>query len=224
MNNNFFDIARNNMVNNQILPNGVKDFDLINSFDIIKKELFVPEANKEVVYSDSDIELAPKRFMVRTFMLAKMFDHCGFSKSDSILVIGCLTGYSMAILSKLVSYVFGVENNKKLVDRANETLSQIGCLNCSVFFRSNLVTGNTKNSPYDKIFIEGSIKSLPKILVKQLKEDGEIYTVLKDDDYVGEFVRGQKIGSIISYTKLFNTNLCELEDFINHENGFENED
>ena len=56
------------------------------------------------------------------------------------------------------------------------------------------MAGNSKNSPYDKIFIEGSIKSLPKILVKQLKENGEIYTVLKDDDYVGEFVRGQKVG------------------------------
>ncbi len=211
------------MVNNQILPNGVKDSDLIDSFDLIKKELFVPEVEEEIVYSDSDIKLAPNRFMMRTFMLAKMFDHCGFSKNDSILVIGCLTGYSMAILSNLVSYVFGVENNKKLVDHANETLSKIGCLNCSVFFRSNLIAGNSKNSPYDKIFIEGSIKSLPKILVKQLKEDGEIYTVLKDDDYIGEFVRGQKVGSLISFTKLFNTNLSELEDFINHDNGYEND-
>ena len=158
MNNNFFDTARTNMVNNQILPNGVKDLDLINSFDVIKKELFVPNANKEVVYSDSDIKLTPKRFMVRTFILAKMFDHCSFSKNDSILVVGCLTGYSMAILSKLVSYVFGIENNKKLVDIANETLSQIGCLNCSVFFRSNLVSGNTKNSPYDKIFLTFSVE------------------------------------------------------------------
>ena len=48
-------------------------------------------------------------------MLAKMFDHCGFSKNDSILVIGCLTGYSMAILSNLVSYVFGVETIKNLL-------------------------------------------------------------------------------------------------------------
>ena len=64
---------------------------------------------------------------------------------------------------------------------------------------------------------------MPKILVKQLKEDGEIYTVLKDDDYIGEFVRGQKVGSLISFTKLFNTNLSELEDFINHDNDYEND-
>ena len=37
MNNNFFDIARTNMVNNQILPNGVKNSGLIESFDNIQK-------------------------------------------------------------------------------------------------------------------------------------------------------------------------------------------
>ena len=109
MNNNFFDKARANMVNNQLLPNGVKNLDLIESFDNTKKELFVPDTEKEVVYSDSDILISPDRYLVRTFVLAKMFEYCSFSKDDSVLVIGCLTGYSVAIISNLVSYVFGIE-------------------------------------------------------------------------------------------------------------------
>ena len=221
MNSNFFDKARANMVNNQLLPNGVKDLDLIESFDNTKKELFVPDSEKEVAYSDSDILISPDRYLVRTFVLAKMFEYCSFSKDDSVLVIGCLTGYSVAIISNLVSYVFGVENCKKLVERANSVLSHMGCLNTSVFYKSNLVLGNNKNSPYDKIFIEGAVKSVPKVLIKQLKDNGEIYTVLKEDDYIGEFVRGKKIDSFISFTKLFNTHLYELSDFIIQENGYE---
>ena len=221
MNINFFDKARANMVNNQLLPNGVKNLDLIASFDNTKKELFVPESEKEVVYSDSDILISPNRYLARSFVLAKMFEHCSFSKDDSVLVIGCLTGYSVAIISNLVSYVFGVENCKKLVEQANSVLSSMGCLNTSVFFKSNLVLGNNKNSPYDKIFIEGAVKSIPKVLVKQLKDNGEIYTVLKEDDYIGEFVRGEKIDSIISFTKLFNTHLYELSDFIIQENDYD---
>ena len=220
MNSNFFDKARANMVNNQLLPNGVKNLDLIESFDNTKKELFVPDSEKEVAYSDSDILITPNRYLVRSFVLAKMFEHCSFSKEDSVLVIGCLTGYSVAIISNLVSYVFGVENCKKLVEQANSILSDMGCLNTSVFFKSNLILGNNKNSPYDKIFIEGAVKSIPKVLAKQLKDNGEIYTVLKEDDYIGEFVRGQKIDSLISFTKLFNTNLYELTDFIIQENDY----
>ncbi len=221
MNNNFFDKARTNMVNNQLLPNGVRNSELIDSFDNTKKELFVPDNEKDIVYSDSDIMISSERYLMRTFVLAKMFEHCGFAKDDSVLVIGCLTGYSVAILSNLVSYVFGVENSKQLVDQANKNLTEMGYLNCSVFFKSNLVSGNNKNSPYDKIFIEGSVKSIPEVLVKQLKDKGEIYAVLKEDDHIGEFVRGQKINSIISFTKLFNTNLYELEDFISQDDGYE---
>jgi protein-L-isoaspartate(D-aspartate) O-methyltransferase len=221
MNSNFFEKARANMVNNQILPNGVKNLALIESFDNIKKELFVPDSEKEVVYSDSDIMISPDRYLLRSFVLAKMFEHCSFSKNDSVLIIGCLTGYSVAIISNLVNYVFGVENCKKLVDQANSILSSMGCLNTSVFFKTNLISGNNKNSPYDKIFIEGAVNSIPNVLVKQLKDNGEIYTVLKEDDYIGEFVRGQKIDSLISFTKLFNTNIYELKDFIIQENGYE---
>ncbi len=220
MNNNFFDIARTNMVNNQILPNGVKNSDLIESFDSIQKELFVPESEKDIVYSDSDIKISEDRYLIRSFVLAKMFEHCNFSKEDSVLIIGCLTGYSVAVISNLVSYVFGIENDRKFVDQANKNLSMLGYLNCSIFFRSSLVSGNNKNSPYDKIFIEGGVETIPSTLVKQLKDDGEIYTVLIEDK-IGEFVRGQKVGSIISYTKLFNTNLFELKDFIIKENGYE---
>ena len=93
MNNNFFDKARTNMVNNQLLPNGVKNPDLIDSFDNTKKELFVPDDQKDIVYSDSDILISSNRYLIRTFVLAKMFDNCSFEKDDSVLVIGCLTGY-----------------------------------------------------------------------------------------------------------------------------------
>ena len=220
MNNNFFDIARTNMVNNQILPNGVKNSGLIESFDNIQKELFVPDSEKDIVYSDSDIKISKDRYLVRSFILAKMFEHCNFSKEDSVLVIGCLTGYSVAVISNLVGYVFGIENDRKFVDQANKNLSTLGYLNCSIFFRSNLVSGNNKNAPYDKIFIEGGVEAVPSALVKQLKDDGEIYTVLKEDK-IGEFVRGQKVGSMISFTKLFNTNLFELKDFIIQDNGYE---
>ena len=35
--------------------------------------------------------------------------------------------------------------------------------------------------------------------------------------------KGQKVDSVISFTKLFNTNLFELEDFASQNHGHENE-
>ena len=212
----FFEIARSNMVKNQILPNNVKDRDLIDALLEIKKELFVPKKEMDLVYSDRDILIKNQRNIIRTFVVAKMLDKCNFKKNNTILVIGCLTGYTLAIVSRLVNYVFGIDNDKNLTQIANENINNLNILNCSVFYKKDLTTGLEKNAPYDKIFIEGSIRKVPDYLVKQLKDDGEIFTVIKnnEDNYIGEFVRGLKVDSGISIEKFFNTNINELEDFM----------
>ena len=133
------------------------------------------------------------RNFIRSFLLAKMFEQCNFTKDDKILVIGCLTGYSVAILSNLVGYVFAIENDKKTVELANKILYELNLLNCSVHYKSRLNHGNSKNAPYDKIFIEGSVSNIPMSIVNQLKENGKIYTVIKNvDESIGFFVKGIK--------------------------------
>ena len=220
----FFEIARSNMVKNQILPHNVKDRELIDAFLETKKELFVPKKDFDLVYSDSDIFINNERNIIRTFVIAKMLDKCNIKKNNTILVIGCLTGYTLAIISKLVNYVFGVDNDKNLTQIANDNINNLNILNCSVFYKKDLSTGLDKNAPYDKIFIEGSVEKVPDNLLKQLKDDGEIFTVIKkkEDNYVGEFVRGLKVDSGISIEKFFNTNVNELKDFIIWDYEYEN--
>jgi protein-L-isoaspartate O-methyltransferase len=150
-----------------------------------------------------------------------MFEQCSFTKDDKILIIGCLTGYSVAILSNLVGYVFAVENDKKIVESANKTLYDLNLLNCSVHYKSKLNHGNSKNAPYDKIFIEGSVSNIPMGIVNQLKENGKIYTVIKNmDESIGFFVRGLRVKNGLSFTKIFNTNINSLGDFINESDDY----
>jgi len=204
------------MVKNQILPNNVKNRDLIDALLEIKKELFVPAKDLDLVYSDRDILVSRERNIIRTFVIAKMLDKCNFQKDNTILVIGCLTGYTLAIISRLVNYVFGVENDKNLTQIAVQNINNLNILNCSVFYKKDLSVGLEKNAPYDKIFIEGSVEKVPDNLLKQLKEDGEIFTVIKnkEDNYVGEFIRGLRVDTGISIEKFFNTNVNVLKDFI----------
>ena len=213
----FFEIARSNMVKNQVLPNNVKNRDLIDALLEIKKELFVPTKDMDLVYSDRDILVSHERNIIRTFVIAKMLDKCNFQKDNTILVIGCLTGYTLAIISRLVNYVFGVDNDKNLTQIAVQNINNLNILNCSVFYKKDLSTGLEKSAPYDKIFIEGSVEKVPDNLLKQLKEDGEIFTVIKnkEDNYVGEFIRGLKVDSGISIEKFFNTNVNVLKRFHN---------
>ena len=212
------------MVTNQILPVGVKNKILIESFEHIKRELFITGGNDDLIYSDSDVEFTNDRKFIRSFLLAKMFEQCNFTKDDKILVIGCLTGYSVAILANLVGYVFATENDKKTVELANKTLYELNLLNCSVHYKSKLNHGNSRNAPYDKIFIEGSVSNVPMSIVNQLKDNGKIYTVIKNvDAYIGFFVKGIRVKNGLSFTKIFNTNINNLSDFFNGSDDYEDQ-
>ena len=212
------------MVTNQILPVGVKNKILIEAFEHIKRELFITTGNDDLIYSDSDVKFTNDRMFIRSFLLAKMFEQCNFTRDDKILVIGCLTGYSVAILANLVGYVFATENDKKIVELANKTLYELNLLNCSVHYKSKLNHGNSRNAPYDKIFIEGSVSNVPMSIVNQLKDNGKIYTVIKNvDAYIGFFVKGIRVKNGLSFTKIFNTNINNLSDFFNGSDDYEDQ-
>tara|TARA_B100000524_G_scaffold27530_1_gene13654 strand:+ start:153 stop:764 length:612 start_codon:yes stop_codon:yes gene_type:complete len=202
------------MVKNQILPNNVKNKALIESFSTIQKEIFVPEDQYDLVYTDSEIKISKNRNLMKTFVIAKMLDRCNFNIDDKVLIIGCLTGYSIAILSKMVNYVVGIDNEKEIIDMASKNINKLNILNCSIFYKKDLSQGLSRNAPYDKIFIEGSVKSVPAPIIKQLKDDGEIFVTLKNQNYVGDFVRGLKIESNLSIEKCFNTNVKDKMELI----------
>ena len=214
MHDKFFQIARSNMVKNQILPNNVRNKQLIESFSNIQKEIFVQKEHYDLTYTDSEIKITKNRNLMKTFVLAKMFDRCNFNIDDKVLVIGCLTGYSIAILSKMVNYVVGIDNEKEIIDMACENINKLNILNCSILYKKDLSQGLNRNAPYDKIFIEGSVKSIPLSLIKQLKEDGEIFVTLKNQEYVGDFVRALRIQSNLSIEKCFNTNVKDKIELI----------
>ena len=207
MHDKFFQTARLNMVRNQILPNNVKNKALIESFSSIQKEIFVPEDQHDLTYTDSEIKISKGRNLMKTFIIAKMLDRCNFNTDDKVLIIGCLTGYTIAILSKMVNYVFGIDNEKEAIDIACKNINNLNILNCSIFFKKDLSQGLNRNAPYDKIFIEGTVNAIPTPLIKQLKDDGEIFVTLKNEEYVGDFIRGLRLGSNLSIEKFFNINI-----------------
>ncbi len=211
----FFTLSRENMVHNQIITNNVKNEFLIEAFLTVQKELFIPKSQLSIVYSDSEIPFSETRSMIKTFLLAKLFEFCNFNANQSILVVGCLTGYSVAIISKLAGYVFGLESSNELVNQANKTLSEIACHNCSVNY-GKLSDGLKKNSPYDSVIIEGSVEKISNKVLEQVKEGGKIYTIFKNkSSVIGECMVGVKIDGTVSFRHLFNANAKLLQEFKN---------
>src|ERR1700728_349143 len=94
--------ARRMMVDGQVRTADVTNLDLIEAMLAVPRELFVPQAVAGQAYLDSDITVGKGRALLKPMVLAKLIQAAQVSGADHVLDVGCATGYSSAVLSRVV--------------------------------------------------------------------------------------------------------------------------
>lgn len=171
-----FNLARKNMVDGQIRTSDVTNQRVLEAFLDVPREAFVPEELLELAYIDDALKVAPGRYLTTPASLAKLVQAAAVHEDDIVLVIGCATGYSTAIMSLLCSSVVALECDAQLARTASNRLAELGYGN-AVVVEGDLVKGHAADGPYDLIFIDGAIGELPDALGEQLKEGGRLVAV-----------------------------------------------
>jgi protein-L-isoaspartate(D-aspartate) O-methyltransferase len=175
-----FSIARQNMVDCQVRPSDVTDIGIIDAMLAVPREVFVPEPQRAMAYLDLDLEVGTgasgKRFLIKPAVLAKMLQAAEIAATDNVLVVGCATGYSAAVIAKLAAQVTATESDPELAAKARDVLAQAGCANVTV--RSAAAAdGEPANAPYDVIVLDGATEITPEGVYRQLKEGGRLVGV-----------------------------------------------
>ena len=121
--------ARKNMVDCQIHTSGVVHTGLLQAFETVPRELFVPEHLKGIAYFDEDIQLAKGRYLSEPLILSKMLQAADLQSDDVVLDIGGGTGYCAAILSSNVSTIIAVESDDAYIAAAKSNWSELDACN-----------------------------------------------------------------------------------------------
>jgi protein-L-isoaspartate(D-aspartate) O-methyltransferase len=174
-----FEAPRQNMVESQIRTNKVTDPDLIESFSTVPRELFVPDHLSSLAYADEDIEIAPHRYLMEPLVLARLLQTAGVTEDDMVLDIGCGTGYSTAVLSRLVNTVVAVESDPELASHAVALLAQLDIDN-AVVMTGPLEQGHSPQAPYDVVLLSGAVTMIPAAILGQLAEGGRLVAILME--------------------------------------------
>jgi protein-L-isoaspartate(D-aspartate) O-methyltransferase len=169
---------RLNMVESQVRANDVTDVRIHAALREVARERFVPATKRAVAYADAAIELVPGRYMLEPRSLAKMLQLAEIAPGDSVLDVGCATGYSTAILAKLAARVIGLEEDADLVRVACDMLAAVSARNARVV-QGALAGGHAASAPYDVIFIGGAVEQVPDGLLAQLADGGRLVSVLQ---------------------------------------------
>ncbi|MXN67086.1 protein-L-isoaspartate O-methyltransferase [Stappia sp. GBMRC 2046] len=174
-----FTQSRIRMVDTQLRTNDVTDYRVLDAMQEVPRERFVPSARRTVAYIDQDIPVqgdGAGRYLLKPHILGRLVQLADVKQDDVVLVVGCSTGYSVAVLAKIAQSVVGLEGDEALVDAASATLIELGIENGAVV-QGELTAGCASEGPYDVILIDGAVERLPDALTAQLKDGGRLVTI-----------------------------------------------
>jgi protein-L-isoaspartate(D-aspartate) O-methyltransferase len=86
------------------------------------------------------------------------------------------------VLAEMVSQVYTIEIRKKLADRSEKLLKELGYKNIRVKYADGYF-GWEENAPFDAIIVTAAANHIPAPLIKQLREGGRLIIPLGSTVY-----------------------------------------
>lgn len=161
-----------------------KDFTLYShvrrAFLEVNRERFVPKGFGQMAFNLDALPLQQNQWISSPLTVAKMTQHLELKGVDSILEVGCGSGYQAAILSRLCRRVFTIERIDSLLKEAKERFRLEGINNIFTRFDDGQ-RGWKAYAPYERILFSATAKKIPKILFEQLAEGGILLAPIEKD-------------------------------------------
>lgn len=196
--------ARINMVDSQIHTMGVVSEAVLDAFRTVPREKYVPDGRQSIAYCDEDLPVAPGRCLMEPVTHARLLQAALPVKTDTVLDLGCATGYSAAILSTLCGKIVAVEHDASLLVSAQKNWADAGFANIQAH-QGALPEGYAPAAPYSLIVLNGTVAHIPEALVEQLAPEGRLVGVVRGaEDRIGHAVIiSRNAQGIISTRTLF---------------------
>jgi protein-L-isoaspartate(D-aspartate) O-methyltransferase len=137
----------------------------------VDREIFVPNEFKHLSYQLDALPLAASQWISSPLTVAKMTQHLELDNVDSVLEVGCGSGYQAAILAKICHRVFTIERIDELLKTAKSRFNEHGMHNIITRFDDGQ-RGWKQYAPYERILFSATTKKVPQVLFDQLAEGG----------------------------------------------------
>ena len=145
------------------------------------EEAFGPNEFKHLSYKLDALPLAASQWISSPLTVAKMTQHLELDGVDSVLEVGCGSGYQAAILSHICRRVFTIERIDELLKEAKKTFSQLEIYNIFTRFDDGQ-RGWKQYAPFERILFSATAKKIPDALFDQLAEGGILVAPVEESE------------------------------------------
>jgi len=168
-----YSVLRKRMVEEQLIPRGIKTPRVLDAFYKVERHKFIPEALRTSAYADFPVPIGEGQTISQPYIVALMTECLDLKGEEKVLEIGTGSGYQAAILAELVREVYTVERFEVLAKGAESVFNELGYKNITIKV-SDGTLGWTEAAPFDRIIITAASPRIPLPLTEQLKESGKL--------------------------------------------------
>lgn len=167
---------------------GVRDLDVLRAIETTPRDIFTPFALRDLAQRNCPLPIACGQTMEAPGDLAEMLDALQLDASHRLLEIGSGSGYSTAVLSRLVREVVSFERFRSLAVEARARLEQLGVVNAAVHFADGLAEPET-HGRFDRIVVHARLPAPDVRLGGALAPGGLMLCALPDQGGPGTHMR-----------------------------------
>ena len=205
-----FAAARKNMIFGQLVPRGICESGILDAVGSVPRELFLPERMRPLAYADRTLAVDAASFLFEPAIFARLLQLADIRESDFVLDLKAGTGYSAAVIAKKALAVVAVESDALLCRIAEDNFIKLSIDNAAALNMDERL-GFQKQAPFDLVFIDGIISSVPEGILAQIADKGRLVCVIaQTSDAAAKAFKITKLSGSLSYTPAFEIGLKSL--------------
>ncbi|WP_126456880.1 protein-L-isoaspartate O-methyltransferase family protein [Sulfuriflexus mobilis] len=207
------ELARHNMVVQQVRPCDVIDDHVLELMESVPRDAFVCEPCQKLAYTDTMIPLGHFEgdcpVMMTPIVEGKMLQALNVQPTETVLEIGTGSGYVTALLAKLARHVHSVEIIPALSASAKDKLAAQHIRNVTLEV-GDAAHGWGAHAPYDVIAITGSLPVLEERFQQSLKVGGRLFVITGEGHAMQALLITRTSDHEWHYESLFETEIPAL--------------
>jgi len=164
---------RDRMVDEHIIPRGVKDQAVLAAMRLVPRHRFIPLSYSASAYNDDPLPIGQGQTISQPSLVAFMTEALSLQGAKKVLEVGTGSGYQAAVLAEIVPDVFTIELVEPLAAQAAQTLAELGYRNIHTRVGDGY-NGWPEEAPFDAIVVTAAPDHVPQPLLDQLAVGGRL--------------------------------------------------
>lgn len=168
-----FALARNRMVEEQIIARGVHEPRVLAAMRSVPRHVFITPDDLAWAYADGPLPIGHGQTISQPYIVALMTELLEVEPSNRVLEVGSGSGYQAAVLGELAAEVHTIEVVPELARQAEKNLAGLGYAHVHVHSGDGS-PGWPEAAPYHRILVAAAAPEVPQAILDQLAEGGQL--------------------------------------------------